>query len=519
MNNTHLGDIILELRFSAKFHLQMCAVLSQAGDHIQALSHAKLASLMCEDNIVKTYFLYKQIDKSKNKNDKDKEYPKFEEKIKQSEAIIKALYEKVVSLRKVLKNKDKIVYNDYYTYRNKEIEQYTSHKRLNEAISKIYGVIQKDDWIQLLNIGTIMYLSAFTYDDLDLESDPKYELLRDAILEKTVMLTVSYFCIATEMRLIKNSNVNCNGSFWHKKAVEYSCEFLPVSCPIIRHYITSFDKHYGSSLVPIPENETINTRLDLWQSRIEVDKDPVIFGSFSKVTLQKLRRVISKKNNDYDVINNKFFASMTKLKEDKAPKFKLNFFNIKKGSSENIYKTNYSDRVIKDKSNSERMKINQLLTNNCTVYNANTQTNLSKKHSDFFEKANRSSREKKLDGPCQTHRHFNVQKKELLINTSNSAQGKTVASRIFSKTKSNYNKSKKTMKLANGSNQVTLVANNIYSYNKPLIEESGFSLIEKLFPHNSSKLQSSNVSYNSTSSSLNSLFNQFQLPKKIKYNY
>ena len=56
-----LGDFILELRFSAKFHLQMCAVLSQANKHNMALTHAKLAMLMCEDNLVRTFHLYHHI--------------------------------------------------------------------------------------------------------------------------------------------------------------------------------------------------------------------------------------------------------------------------------------------------------------------------------------------------------------------------------------------------------------------------------------------------------------------------
>ena len=60
-NNTLLGELILELRFSAKFHLQMCAVLSQSNRHIEALKHAKLAGLICEDNLIKTYYLFVQM--------------------------------------------------------------------------------------------------------------------------------------------------------------------------------------------------------------------------------------------------------------------------------------------------------------------------------------------------------------------------------------------------------------------------------------------------------------------------
>ena len=42
----------------------MCAVLSQANKHIEALKHAKLAILMCEDNIIKTNYLYIQMNKN-----------------------------------------------------------------------------------------------------------------------------------------------------------------------------------------------------------------------------------------------------------------------------------------------------------------------------------------------------------------------------------------------------------------------------------------------------------------------
>lgn len=60
------------------------------------------------------------------------------------------------------------------------------------------------------------------------------------------MLTVAYFCIATELRFINNNDNK--SEYWHYKAVEISCQFLPNSCPIIKHYISSYYKHYAANL-------------------------------------------------------------------------------------------------------------------------------------------------------------------------------------------------------------------------------------------------------------------------------
>ena len=57
----NLGDWVLDLRFSAKFHIQMSVILSQAKRHVDSLYHAKLAGLICEDNIIKAYYLYLNI--------------------------------------------------------------------------------------------------------------------------------------------------------------------------------------------------------------------------------------------------------------------------------------------------------------------------------------------------------------------------------------------------------------------------------------------------------------------------
>ncbi len=46
----------------------MCAVLSQAKNHEEAIKHAKIASYICEDNIHKTFLLCNQINHDFDKN-------------------------------------------------------------------------------------------------------------------------------------------------------------------------------------------------------------------------------------------------------------------------------------------------------------------------------------------------------------------------------------------------------------------------------------------------------------------
>ena len=89
-----------------------------------------------------------------------------------------------------------------------------------------------------------MYLSPLNDGDLDLESEPKYELLGDAILEKVIFLSVSYFCISMEMYQLTTdkNNKKINGEFYLRQACNLGELYLPVSCPIIKHYISSRKK-------------------------------------------------------------------------------------------------------------------------------------------------------------------------------------------------------------------------------------------------------------------------------------
>lgn len=419
-----LGDLILELRFCAKFHLQMGVVFSEAKRHVDSLKHIKLAALICEDNIIKTTYLYNHLKQSlldnNNKSENDNsELVNIKQQIKSNYKIIIELNKRILNLRNnnnVKKNKNisdtnntnnnckknmKSIYNNnymyiknvitkivknatnkpnndlgynyfdsYLTYRKNEINNYTQN---NSALNDIKGIFeskfnQKDDWIKLLNIENIMYLSALNYDDLDLESDPKYELLRDSILEKVIMLSVSYFCLSNELKYLskdKNNN-NTNGEYYLYRAVNLSVIFLPASCSIIRHYINSYYKNYGQGMDVIPEGEIIDYKINIIKKEVdETDGDEKNKKNEQKdfiyfIKGQKINRII-KENNYYYTINNNIDLSQSKSKSNKKDFFISDY-------SDNYYS------LKKRKNNNEKEQENKI-SNNKIIHSANSKSN------------------------------------------------------------------------------------------------------------------------------------------------
>ena len=72
--------------------------------------------------------------------------------------------------------------------------------------------------------------------------ETSHELCKDAMLEKIVLISVSYFCIATEMRFLMQKNLSSKSTItkkdsemYHAKALHISSLFLPKNCPLVLH--------------------------------------------------------------------------------------------------------------------------------------------------------------------------------------------------------------------------------------------------------------------------------------------
>ena len=448
-----LGDLILELRYSAKFHLQMSAILSEANRYVDALKHAKLASIICEDNLVKTYYLYFQIrDKqvkngiifnnrnNNNININEEDNILLNDKIKLNYKIINELYNIIINLRNYDDTKNKINsfpnkmlafksensyenkknknnnFNSYLDYRTFEINKYNTKNSLINKIRYIFwGTIKQDDWIQLLNIENILYLSPLNCEDLDLDSDSRFELLKDTILEKIVMLTVSYFCISKEMKTlsIDKNNKKTNGEYYLYHAINFSSHFFPASCPILNNYISYYYKNYGQNMEIIPEGKIIDLKVNLIRNELEQNKETLSFIKLNKINYSN--KIIN--NNDY--LSNKNSKSNTVFKN-------INYNNILIPRL-NIIRNDNKINIIN--MNNEK-SINFTDANN----NSNLNTNSNRNNNIQIEK------KKKI------YKSYEKKKKSIPKKVKKNVNNKPLSSNSVNMNNSNSNKKSKTMK-------------------------------------------------------------------------
>jgi hypothetical protein len=139
-----------------------------------------------------------------------------------------------------------------------------------------------------------MHLLPMSLEELNLHIDNSHELSRDAMMEKIILLSVSYFCVGTELRFLSASNskdkapvkqvygempdpdqkyVKADSEMWHAMALETSGTFLPSECPLVSHIIMSYQKHHSPAMTAIPEDEPLVEELKVVRPLNEIKND------------------------------------------------------------------------------------------------------------------------------------------------------------------------------------------------------------------------------------------------------
>ena len=123
----------------------------------------------------------------------------------------------------------------------------------------VLGFLNQNEWIYNLNIGNIMQIQAISMKDFLQEANDELELSRDSFLSKLSVLIVTYFCVSTEMRFLLQCRAQylkpevkrereLESEFWHAKALEIACTFLPSECPLLNHVLLSYQKHHDPTM-------------------------------------------------------------------------------------------------------------------------------------------------------------------------------------------------------------------------------------------------------------------------------
>jgi len=220
--NQSVSNKLKTTRYIARLHLQYCSILSQLGQHEEALEHAKYG-------VKYTHIAIKQL------KDIIKPYT-----MKTNTAIIERTAKELLPIIKMLNSK---LLN--------EKEKPKKHT-VDFDIRTLFG-FTGGEVLNKVNIGSIMQLTPLDVIDLFMKCNDLYELTRESILEKITLLVVSYFCVSTEKRFLsqKIKNKHTDFEFFHSHALKIACTFLPGECPLVSHVYMTYQKHYSILQQPI----------------------------------------------------------------------------------------------------------------------------------------------------------------------------------------------------------------------------------------------------------------------------
>lgn len=232
-----LGERISRKRGLGRTHIQICALLSQIGDHKQALVHAKEAGRVMhtciEDSLTLCHRHIAQFKAALSTAGSESEFRQS----KYATPGYKKIHNLVEKAVPVLHYLEEVIKGHGSETKPQRIET-----------RSVLGIQRYSDWIFSLSFPHLIQISPITLFELQHSLEPFTELSRDLLLEKVCYLTAAYYCISTETAFVSPSSPDSQK--WLALSVQVAEDLLPQECPLLEHIQSSFSRLNPQKLTP-----------------------------------------------------------------------------------------------------------------------------------------------------------------------------------------------------------------------------------------------------------------------------
>jgi len=113
----------------------------------------------------------------------------------------------------------------------------------------LLGFLNQNLYHDYLNITNIMKLKRLDFWEVYGIRSTDLMLTWENIIERIMLLITAYFCMGTELWFLKQMKIegfdSSDAEFWHGKALELSVWFLPGDAPLVKHIVSSYQKHHA----------------------------------------------------------------------------------------------------------------------------------------------------------------------------------------------------------------------------------------------------------------------------------
>jgi len=214
---------IKQTSFAAKLNIQLCAVLSNMGNHRKALSKAKAALRLSIKSIKLA------VSASKHK------------KLKESIRKLGSSYKRLIGIELVLSGSKPML---------NKIERYFKGIQTVEYLSNY------PSWLSQVSLNSFTVMKPTFLKELTDCDHLEYEFSVDFLYYKILLLGISYFCISSEINHLKQNKFhkeNTEIKKFHVKAINVLKEFVPLNCPLLSYIIESYNFRFENQKDSTPK--------------------------------------------------------------------------------------------------------------------------------------------------------------------------------------------------------------------------------------------------------------------------